>query len=347
MTTLPDDAAVPARLDLPGGAFLRPLVSSDADLLHPVLAKHRDWLAALLPEGDPSALPSASPGDDLRALRRLESAARERSAFAYLLVGADWTEVLGALSLRPGDGGSAEASWWVVPSLVGSRLEEEFDAYSRRWLLLRWPFEQVATPDNHPDEPAALAGANLLPLLPEEPERTPLPEPDAASAAELWAAFRRHDATVQEVLPLVESFGDSVELADELLALVRRGVKTATASLAGDEPVPRVGEHWIVCDGAGLARVVLLTTEIRLGELDSVDDDFAWDEGEKDRSRDSWLEGHRRYFARESPAGIGTVVFERFRVVWPEEDAGAAAAFARRIASERPSGDPERSSGTP
>ncbi|QHC60769.1 ASCH domain-containing protein [Rathayibacter sp. VKM Ac-2760] len=163
----------------------------------------------------------------------------------------------------------------------------------------------------------------------------------------MWAAFRRHDATVQEVLPLVESFGDSVELADELLALVRRGVKTATASLAGDEPVPRVGEHWIVCDGAGLARVVLLTTEIRLGELDSVDDDFAWDEGEKDRSRDSWLEGHRRYFARESPAGIGTVVFERFRVVWPEEDAGAAAAFARRIASERPSGDPERSSGTP
>ena len=340
MSTLPDDAPVPARLDLPGGAFLRPLVTSDADLLHPVIGQHRGWLAALLPEGDPSGLPSASPGDDLRALRLLEASARERSAFGYLLVGPDWTEVLGALSVRPTEDGGAEASWWVVPALAGSRLEEELDAYARRWLLLRWPFEQVETPDNHPEEPAALAGANLLPLLPDAPERTPLPEPDPGAAAGLWAAYRAHEPGVPEELPLVESFGDSVEQADELLALVRRGVKTATASLVGDEPAPRVGDHWIVCDGAGIARVVLRTTEIRLGALDSVDEAFAWDEGENDRSRRSWLEGHRRYFARSSPGGVGAVVFERFRLVWPEEDAAAAAGFSRRIASERPGGTP-------
>ncbi|MCJ1673224.1 MULTISPECIES: ASCH domain-containing protein [unclassified Rathayibacter] len=340
MSTLPGDASVPARLDLPGGAFLRPLVTSDADLLHPVIGQRRGWLAALLPKGDPSGLPSASPGDDLRALRRLETAARERRLFAYLLVGADWTEVLGALSVRPVGDDHGEASWWVVPSLVGSRLEEELDAYARRWLLLRWPFERVETPDNHPEEPAALAGANLLPLLPETPARTPLPEPDPAAAEVLWAAYRAHEPTAPEELPLVESFGDSVELADELLALVRRGVKTATASLVGDEPVLRVGDHWIVCDGAGVARVVLRTVEIRLGPLDSVDDAFAWDEGENDRSRESWLAGHRRYFERESPGGIGTVVFERFRLVWPEEDATVAAGFSRRIASERPDGAP-------
>ncbi|WP_244231586.1 ASCH domain-containing protein [Rathayibacter sp. VKM Ac-2804] len=340
MSTLPGDASVPARLDLPGGAFLRPLVTSDADLLHPAIGQHRGWLAALLPEGDPSGLPSASPGDDLRALRLLETAARERTLFAYLLVGADWTEVLGGLSVRPTGDDTAEASWWVVPGLAGSRLEEELDAYARRWLLLRWPFEQVETPDNHPEEPAALAGANLLPLLPDVPERTPLPEPDRAAAEELWAAYRAQAPGVPAELPLVESFGDSVEQADELLALVRRGVKTATASLIGDEPVPEVGDHWIACDGAGVARVVLRTLEIRLGALDSVDDAFAWDEGEKDRSRASWLAGHRRYFERVSPGGVGTVVFERFRLVWPEEDAAVAAGFSRRIASERPGGTP-------
>ncbi|NRG39483.1 ASCH domain-containing protein [Rathayibacter sp. VKM Ac-2804] len=172
------------------------------------------------------------------------------------------------------------------------------------------------------------------------PERTPLPEPDRAAAEELWAAYRAQAPGVPAELPLVESFGDSVEQADELLALVRRGVKTATASLIGDEPVPEVGDHWIACDGAGVARVVLRTLEIRLGALDSVDDAFAWDEGEKDRSRASWLAGHRRYFERVSPGGVGTVVFERFRLVWPEEDAAVAAGFSRRIASERPGGTP-------
>ncbi|WKK73433.1 hypothetical protein Q0F99_18785 [Rathayibacter oskolensis] len=45
--------SVPSRLDLPGGAFLRPLVTSDVELLHPVLGEQRSWLARLLPEVTP------------------------------------------------------------------------------------------------------------------------------------------------------------------------------------------------------------------------------------------------------------------------------------------------------
>nr|WP_231727787.1 ASCH domain-containing protein [Rathayibacter sp. Leaf185] len=164
--------------------------------------------------------------------------------------------------------------------------------------------------------------------MPDEPDRTPLPDPDTASAERLWAEYRG----ASQALPPIESFGDSVEMADELLALVRRGVKTATASLVGSEPAPREGDHWIVCDGAGVARVVLRTVEVRTGPLDSVDDDFARAEGEGDRSRESWITGHRRYFARESPSGIDDVVFERFTVVWPADDAERAAGFGRCIA---------------
>ena len=64
--------------------------------------------------------------------------------------------------------------------------------------------------------------------------------------------------------------------------------------------------------------------------LSQVDEAFAWDEGEGDRTRDWWLDGHRRYFARQSRReGFELnddvlTVFERFEVVWPLDDADVA-----------------------
>jgi len=84
-----------------------------------------------------------------------------------------------------------------------------------------------------------------------------------------------------------------------------------------------IGGHWIVCDGAGVPRCVLRSVDLRLGPLDSVDDAFAWDEGEGDRTRAGWLAGHERYFRRTQAARGAEwsddleVLFERFRVVWP------------------------------
>jgi uncharacterized protein YhfF len=128
----------------------------------------------------------------------------------------------------------------------------------------------------------------------------------------------------------VECFGDSVELADELIDLVLHGPKRATAGLVADfahegEPLPRIGGHWVTCDGSGAPRAVLRSTELRIGVIESVDDAFAWDEGEGDRSREDWLLGHRGYFTRTCAARGETftdeheIVFERFRVVWPPD----------------------------
>jgi uncharacterized protein YhfF len=61
-----------------------------------------------------------------------------------------------------------------------------------------------------------------------------------------------------------------------------------------------------------------------------VDDSFAYDEGEGDRTRDSWLHDHREFFERQvaergiaTPDGLDalTCVFERFVIVWPPEHA--------------------------
>ncbi|MEQ8840836.1 MAG: ASCH domain-containing protein [Acidimicrobiales bacterium] len=87
---------------------------------------------------------------------------------------------------------------------------------------------------------------------------------------------------------------------------------------------PTAGSNSVVCEGGGSPRAVIRTTDVRIGPLSSVDDQFAWDEGEGDRSRDHWLAAHTDYFTRsherlgaEMHADI-PVVFERFDLVYAE-----------------------------
>jgi uncharacterized protein YhfF len=151
---------------------------------------------------------------------------------------------------------------------------------------------------------------------------------DRSAALAMWREYAATLTTTADEEPAVERFGDSAALADELLGLVLAGTKRATAGLVADfardgEPLPRIGGHWLACDGTGVPRCVLRSVELRIGRLTSVDDTFAEDEGEGDRTRASWLEGHERYFRRtlaardEKWSDDLEVVFERFRVVWP------------------------------
>ncbi len=159
-----------------------------------------------------------------------------------------------------------------------------------------------------------------------------LPDIDRAAAEAMWRAYA--DAHPEAVAATddrtVEYFGDSPALADELLSLVLDGTKRATAALvvefiAEGEALPRIGSHWIACDGAGAPRAVLRSTEFRLATFDEVDERFAFDEGEDDRTLATWREGHRRYWERTAAARGDTwspeqeIVLERFTVVWPPE----------------------------
>ena len=68
------------------------------------------------------------------------------------------------------------------------------------------------------------------------------------------------------------ALGDGPELADELLDLVLKGVKTATCSTEDEPNTSMPGERWIVLDGRGHPRCVIETTEItyrRFGEVDA------------------------------------------------------------------------------
>lgn len=117
------------------------------------------------------------------------------------------------------------------------------------------------------------------------------------------------------------SFGDSPALADELLALVLAGKKTATCGALrdfgpGKEALPEVGRRDVVLDGQGLRAAVIETLEVNIRRFDEVDAGFARDEGEGDLSLDGWRAGHQRYFERNGGFSPDMqLVCERFRLV--------------------------------
>lgn len=150
----------------------------------------------------------------------------------------------------------------------------------------------------------------MKPLVPAEP----------TAIEEFWRA-----SELPGPVPDAWAFGDHGELADELLALVLDGTKTATASSLWDveadgDPVPRVGDLSIVLDSAGRPRAVIRTTEVRVVPFIDVDAEHARLEGEGDLSLSHWRTAHERFFRRTAAGGRGfdetmPVTCERFEIV--------------------------------
>jgi uncharacterized protein YhfF len=117
------------------------------------------------------------------------------------------------------------------------------------------------------------------------------------------------------------SFGDSPEMADELLALVLAGAKTATCGALRDLPVghpkrPVVGRRDVVLDGFGRAAAVIETVEVEERRFDDVDEHFAHDEGEGSKTLADWRAGHAAYFRRNGGFEPDMLlVCERFRLM--------------------------------
>ena len=102
---------------------------------------------------------------------------------------------------------------------------------------------------------------------------------------------------------LAEGWGDDPEMADELGGLIAAGIKTATCSSVWEWQAE--GAEWItpglltvVLDGRNEPLCIVETVEVTLRRFADVDESFAFDEGEGDRSLGYWREAHRRFFSR-------------------------------------------------
>ena len=147
--------------------------------------------------------------------------------------------------------------------------------------------------------------------------------------AQYWQNYLKTspDSRKQNQTYLVEQFGDTPELANELGRLVFNGVKMATCSAlwewqAEDSPLPQVGLKTIVLNGAKNPICIIETMEVGIQPFNQVDTQFAYDEGEDDRTLESWRREHWKYFSRVLPK-IGKhptldmlLVCERFRIVY-------------------------------
>ncbi|GAC1334293.1 MAG: ASCH domain-containing protein [Bradyrhizobium sp.] len=164
----------------------------------------------------------------------------------------------------------------------------------------------------------------------------------SALTDEFWRAYRTAAGLDHDDYETV-TFGDGPGMATELAELVVAGTKRATAGLVrqfgpAGEPAPIEGGYVVLLDGAGRPRAIWRTTEVRVGPLNSVDERFARDEGEGERTRDWWLSAHRRFFARRAAEHAFQMhdeietVFERFEVVWPPDIADISPPPDRRSA---------------
>lgn len=146
---------------------------------------------------------------------------------------------------------------------------------------------------------------------------------------DFWRAFLVSDPDAAANIPFQAwYFGNNEEMARELGDLVLAGKKTATASLRDTnllqpENAPVDGGYSVVTDFVGEPICVIQTAEVRHIPLHEVDAQFAFDEGEDDRTLESWRRGHMEYFTREA-AELGfnfdensIVCCERFRLLFP------------------------------
>lgn len=153
--------------------------------------------------------------------------------------------------------------------------------------------------------------------------------PQDVRVATFWADFCCQ-ASVDPATPYQAwYFGNSTEMARALAELVIHGPKRATAMLGwvADQyphaaPVP--GGYSVVTEYDGTPRCVIRTTQLETRAFRDVDAQFAWDEGEGDRTLPDWKEGHWRYFTQEC-AQLGRpmtedvpVVLERFELLYAD-----------------------------
>ena len=150
------------------------------------------------------------------------------------------------------------------------------------------------------------------------------------SVVKFWRGFCAENPDVNSDEPYqVWFFGNSQKMARELAELVTSGKKRATASLVEfNEKHPEIAPvddgFSVVTDYEGVPLCVIQTTEIRFLPFDEVGAQFAFDEGEGDRTLEDWREGHQRYFTKEAVEYTlefnekSLIVCERFKLLYPK-----------------------------
>lgn len=125
------------------------------------------------------------------------------------------------------------------------------------------------------------------------------------SVGKIWTDFLSNNPTNKITeRPLSFYFCDNQNDADECAELVVKGIKQATATSMwwfekNKEPLPNVGDQFIITDWNGNAKAIIETTKIEQVPYNEITEEFAETEGEGDKSLSYWKKVHEAYYKRE------------------------------------------------
>ena len=110
------------------------------------------------------------------------------------------------------------------------------------------------------------------------------------------------------------------EMADEILAALLRGDKRATTGLhclyeIENEPLPRAGQYSVILDSRGNPHCITRITKIAITPFRDISEEYAFIEGEGDKSLTWWKNAHREVFSRECREDAGIEFHEDMECV--------------------------------
>lgn len=129
------------------------------------------------------------------------------------------------------------------------------------------------------------------------------------SAQNIWNDFLNTTPhNKRKALPISFYFCNNEKDANECAELVVRGIKKATASALlsyekayqeNNEPFPKVGDQCIITNWNGQARAIIEITKVETTPYNKITEEFAFIEGEGDKSLKYWKEVHKSFFTEE------------------------------------------------
>ena len=111
--------------------------------------------------------------------------------------------------------------------------------------------------------------------------------------------------------------------------LVLEGEKRATAGLlwsyeAENEDIPEIGGLSVITNWDGEPQCIVEITSVEIKPFNKVSAEFAFEEGEGDKSLEFWRRVHWEFFSLEceeigkEPTEDMPVVLEKFKILWKE-----------------------------
>jgi uncharacterized protein YhfF len=91
------------------------------------------------------------------------------------------------------------------------------------------------------------------------------------------------------------------------------------------EPLPKVGQIELIVDGNGDPLCIIELTEVEIKPFNAVDEQFAFEYGEGDRTLAFWLDDNWDFLSRwcreigREPSQTMPLAFQRFRVLYPQK----------------------------